>query len=70
MRFGDLGPLKGFFCKGVADDAGLFDAGLEGFDEFGVDCVLDEDSGGGGADLAPGIGLVVYDGWWWMRGTG
>ncbi len=52
LLFCDLGALEGGVFEGVADFADGVDGFFEFFDEFVVDGVLDEDSGGGGADLA------------------
>lgn len=53
----DLGSLEGVVGEGVADFAGGGDDFLEESDELIVDGVVDEDSGGGRADLA----LVIHD---------
>lgn len=57
LGFGDLGPLECFVCEGVADFGGRCDLVFERGHEFVVDAFLDEDAGGGGADLA----LIAHD---------
>lgn len=57
LGFGDLRALECFVCKWVADFGGRGYLVFERGHEFVVDAFLDEDAGGGGADLA----LIAHD---------